>query len=296
MMCLFCKSKNIIKAGKRYNKYQVKQIYQCKKCDRRFVERDGFEGMTYPPKLIAKVLHLYVEGLSLSKIRDYVKQHLGYKLCDGTILYWVRKYSKVEEMVGQRSKPKLNGRIHIDEVVLKIGKKVVYCLNAIDSKTKFNLESRLVDSLSLENIRPFFKSLKDKLYDQILAAYKFGKELIIFVTDKLGQYRNAFNKYFWRIAKLVFGVPIACKKFGLKHNNNPIERHNQDIKQRYKVMRHFKSFDSASAFIKLRRVIYNFVRSHSSLGGKTPAEKAGIGLDLGRNKLLDLIKICFLPA
>lgn len=45
--------------------------------------------MTYPKEIIAKTLHLYVEGLSFSKIRDYINQHEGYYLYDGTILYWV---------------------------------------------------------------------------------------------------------------------------------------------------------------------------------------------------------------
>ena len=98
-------------------------------------------------------------------------------------------------------------------------------------------------------------------------------------------YKRAFNRSFYRIAKLVHGVPIACKKYGLKHNNNPIERYNEDVKQRYKTMRGFKSFTSANAFLGLRRIIYNFVR-----GNETRAMKAGIALDLGRNRLQTLIK------
>jgi hypothetical protein len=43
----------------------------------------------------------------------------------------------------------------------------------------------------------------------------------------------------------------------------------------------------------LRRIVYNFVRLHMSLNGLTPSECAEIDLDLGRNRLLDLIKIFF---
>jgi transposase-like protein len=64
--------------------------------------------------------------------------------------------------------------------------------------------------------------------------------------------------------------------YGLKHNNNPIERYNEDIKQRYKVMRRFNSL----AFLDLRRIVCNFVR-----GNETRATRAGIALDLGRNRL-----------
>ena len=72
----------------------------------------------------------------------------------------------------------------------------------------------------------------------------------------------------------------------MKYNNNPVERYNEDIKQRYKVMRYFKSFESADAFLDLRRMVYNFVR-----GDETRAMKAGITLELGRNRLQGLIKI-----
>ena len=70
-------------------------------------------------------------------------------------------------------------------------------------------------------------------------------------------------------------MPIACGRYGLKHNNNPIELHNEDIKQRYKTTGHFKSATSADAFLKLRRV-YNFVRGHRKSQRRTPAEMAGL--------------------
>ena len=47
MKCPHCGSSRTIKAGKLKNKYVTKQGYRCKDCRRYFVERDGFEGMTY---------------------------------------------------------------------------------------------------------------------------------------------------------------------------------------------------------------------------------------------------------
>jgi hypothetical protein len=46
-------------------------------------------------------------------------------------------------------------------------------------------------------------------------------------------------------------------------------------------MRHFKSLASAEAFLDLRRMVYNYVRTHQGLG-RTPAEAAGIRLELGK--------------
>lgn len=117
------------------------------------------------------------------------------------------------------------------------------------------------------------------------------RDLIEFTCDKFANYKSAFSKLFGRVCRLNFGVPIACKKYNLEHNNNPIERYNGKIKDRIKSIRSgFKSFDGAEAFMNLRRVIYNFVNPHQELGGKTPAEMVEIKLPLKRNKLMSLIK------
>lgn len=171
-------------------------------------------------------------------------------------------------------------------------------MNAIDSKTKFVLAHSFVDKRTKEECVSFLKQIKDSCYDQILFVYKQEKhkkvvdrELIEFTCDKFANYKTAFTKLFSRVCKLNFGVPIACKKYNLEHNNNPIERYNGKIKDRIKNIRSgFKNFEDAKRFMDLRRVIHNFVNPHQELGGETPAEAAGVDLELGRNKLLELIR------
>jgi hypothetical protein len=120
-------------------------------------------------------------------------------------------------------------------------------MNAVDSGTKFNLQTRLAGSRSLEEFDEFFRELKNRVGGQVREVFERERRrppgerrLVTFVSDGLGQYRRAFNRHFYRVARLVQGVPIACRQYGLRFNNNPIERHNQDIKQRYKTMRHFE--------------------------------------------------------
>ena len=144
----------------------------------------------------------------------------------------------------------------------------------------------------------FLSEIKENCYQQILERYFSEKHkrieerfLIEFVCDGFENYKNAFNKLFYRVAKLQFGVPIACKKYGLKYNNNAIERYNGKIKDRLKTMRgEFRSFSHAEAFMNLQRIIHNFVNPHLQLKEKTPAEIAEINLNLRRNKLLKLIR------
>jgi len=115
--------------------------------------------------------------------------------------------------------------------------------------------------------------------------------LFEFICDGFENYKSAFNKLFYRVANLNFGVPIACIKYGLKHNNNPIERYNGKLDDRLKIIRGgFGNFDGAKSFMDMQRILHNFVNPHQELQEKTPAEMVEINLNLGRNKLLNLIR------
>ncbi len=173
----------------------------------------------------------------------------------------------------------------------------MYDMNCIDSKTKYVLAHLFVEKRTREQCRALFKQIKDTGHQQILERYKQEKnkprnkrKLITFVSDGFENYKEGAKHYFNRVAKIVFGVPIACKKYGLKHNNNPIEKYNQDIKDQIKTKRHFGSFEGAEEFLDLRHIIKNFVNPHQSLKGRTPAEAAEIKLCLRRDKLKHLIK------
>ena len=188
--------------------------------------------------------------------------------------------------------------MHLDEKFVKVKKEDCYDLNAIDSKTKYVLAHLFVEKRTLKRCVEFLRQIKITCYKQILEEYMQERnkparkrKLIIFVSDKFENYRNGFNKLFYRVAKLRFGVPIKAKRSGLKHNNNHIERYNQDIKDRIKTMRDFGSFRGAEYFLNLKHIVHNFVNPHMELKGKTPAECAEIDLKLSRKKLLKLIRV-----
>ena len=144
----------------------------------------------------------------------------------------------------------------------------------------------------------FISQIKETCYEQILEIYNRKKnkkpkdrKLITFVSDGFENYKNAFNKLFYNVAKLTFGIPIKLQKHGVNHNNNHIERYNGKIKDRIKVMRGgFSSFEGAKTFLNMRRVVHNFVNPHQGLKEKTPAEVAEIKTELKKNKLLILIQ------
>ncbi len=194
--------------------------------------------------------------------------------------------------------PKIKGRIHYDEKYVRVKDHWEFRLTAIDNKTKFVLADAVVVERTITACVSFLRIIKIWCYAQILECYRKErrkpskkKHLIIFVSDKFANYKNAWRKLFNRVTELQFGVPIACKKYRREHNNNPVERYNREIGRRVDVLNVFQTHCGASTTLTLCKFVYNYVTPHNSLGGKTPAEAAGLDLPLGQNKLQGLINL-----
>jgi len=175
------------------------------------------------------------------------------------------------------------------KLLLMSGKKNAYRWRAKDSKTKFKLFGLLTEQRSYENgTKILFKTIKNKCGTQFIERAKRGRK-IVFVSDKLGHYKKGFNKYFRYVAELRFGISIKQKKYGYKHNNNVIERDNREVKQRYYPMIGFKELNSANNVLDLLDTYDNYIEDKEN---KTPAQRAGIELNLGkRYQFLNLIKV-----
>jgi transposase-like protein len=210
-------------------------------------------------------------------------QNHGVKVNGGTVHRWIRAYALRLQRFLTSFKPKLKGSIHVDEVIVKVKGERGYGWGAIDRRTRYKISGPLTSARSYSlGAKPLFMKLRDDCE---------GLPPRI-VSDKLGHYRRAFNKYFHRTGvRMVHGVPIACRRYGLKHNNNPIERENQRIKARTKTMRGFKTQSSCKLFLTLMDIMHNFIKPSMALKGGYPAERAGIKLALTRNRLLSLIQI-----
>jgi hypothetical protein len=72
----------------------------------------------------------------------------------------------------------------------------------------------------------------------------------------------------------VQGGPFKFKVSG--ESTSKIERFHGTLKDRTKVIRAFRDLDTLIQFTDGWLVFYNYFRPHTSLDGKTPAEKAGI--------------------
>lgn len=118
-----------------------------------------------------------------------------------------------------------------------------------------------------------------------------------FTTDGLESYRKGFNVYFRRVATLTHGVPIKCRKYGLKRNNNYVERDHQYSRAIEHNARGHKDIEGISALFDLGDAYYNYIDKQKLRREKrwrTPAQRARIKLTLGeRYQLLNLIKVAY---
>ena len=93
---------------------------------------------------------------------------------------------------------------------------------------------------------------------------------------------------------MTFGVPIKCKKYGLKRNNNCIERDHQYSRTLEKNSRGHKDFEGISALFDIGDAYYNYIdkqRLAKEKKWRTPAERVKIKIYLGSKfQLLNLIR------
>ncbi len=85
--------------------------------------------------------------------------------------------------------------------------------------------------------------------------------------------------------RLIQGVGIQGRV-----NNNRIERYHGEIKERTKVQRGEQDEETSKVLLKGMKDYHNFIRPHSALEGKTPAEVAGLNLGLGEQKWENLLR------
>ncbi|MGB6463139.1 MAG: DDE-type integrase/transposase/recombinase [Nitrosotalea sp.] len=282
--CIKCKSEQIVKDGRRHNKSGLIQKYLCRNCGYRFIVNVGFEGSKKNPKLICAAIDLYFKGVSLRKVADHIKQFYGVSVANTSVLRWVQRFADEVSPFVDKLTPHLGGIYHVDEMMVHVRREEMakghyqWLWNLMDDTTRFWISSKISQRREVEDARAVFQDAKDKT--------RTPKAII---HDGLPSYDEAFQKeYFTLKNPRVKNIrSISVRNEGL---NSRVERLNGTMRDREKVMRGMNTAESAQKIIEAMRIHYNFCREHAKLG-KTPAEQAGIKLDLGNSKIETLIKL-----
>jgi transposase-like protein len=285
LKCPKCESSRIIKKGIRRAKNNTIQRYKCKSCSYRFIDNVGFERSKSNPKAVSAALDLYFKGVSFRKVGDHLKQFHSVTVSHVAIINWVRKFvDVVKPYVDSITAPHLSGIYHVDEMMVHVRREEMeighyqWLWNLMDNTTRFWISTLVSQRREIADARAIFQDSKKKS-----TAAK------AIIHDGLRTYDEAFQKEYFRlkIPRVQNIRSISVRNQGL---NSKVERLHGTIREREKVMRGMQTKETSQKIIEAMRIHYNFIREHSTLG-KTPAQKAGIQLDLQGNKIENLIRL-----
>ncbi|MFC1949376.1 transposase [Chloroflexota bacterium] len=197
--------------------------------------------------------------MSIAGIRRNLKQEHGNLPSTATIYEWIMKYTQYAIDSIKDYQPKKIGNTWVaDETAIMMDGGHLWLWDIIDYDTRYLLATRLSRSRTTQDAQ--------MLYDR--AVKTAGKEPDKVITDKLASYLDV------RYGKDT--EHIRSRPFAVEDNTQLIERFHETLKQRTKVMRGLKNIESANDFISGWLVHYNYIRPHTSLNDRTPAEVAGI--------------------
>jgi transposase-like protein/predicted RNA-binding Zn-ribbon protein involved in translation (DUF1610 family) len=285
LKCPKCDSSRIIRKGIRRAKYNIIQRYKCKSCSYRFIDNIGFERSKSNPKAVTAALDLYFKGMSFRKVCDHLKQFYGVTVSHVSIINWIRKFvDVVKPYVDSITCPHLSGIYHVDEMMVHVRREKMevghyqWLWNLMDNTTRFWLSSLVSQRREIADAMAVFQDSKKK-----------SSAVRAIIHDGLKTYDEAFQKEYFKLKNpRVKNVrSISVRNQGL---NSKVERLHGTIREREKVMRGMQTKQTAQKIMDAIMLHYNFLRVHSTIK-KTPAEKAGIQIDLDGNRVEQLIRM-----
>ena len=258
--CKWCGSSKIVKAG--LDKTKV-QRWLCRECRHRFALNGCPPRMKTPLRTIALAHEFYYDGMSLRKTKRNLGKAIGSVRHDTTILRWLNKYPALVAPFLENFHPVTGVEWAADENQVKVKGVPYWIWETLDSKTRFLLSLIETD----------ISRTDERAVELFGKAKRLGGRPQVIQTDGLGAYNAGINKNFWNPKPQL----RVIHNVGGMAENARIERYHNTYKDRYKVMRGFKSVPSSTAINQGFRISCNFLRDHMALK-TTPAVAAGIRL------------------
>jgi Transposase and inactivated derivatives len=274
MNCKKCDSSKVVKIGKR----DGVQRYKCKECNFRFLENDNFGRMRSQKHIIAVAIGFYFDGMSVRKIQEQIRYIFKVDVSQVTIHNWITKYSNLVYDYVSSLKVEFGDKWHVDETAIKIKGEQKWFWEIIDEDTRFMVAGHLSHTRTNKDCTILFEDAANRAIN--------NPEFIF--SDGCFAYRKPFNKVFYercnKSTQLIQNVGINSRR-----HNNLVERLHGSLKDMLRARRGLDSMDKTRLLLKGWFVHYNFLRPHSALKGKTPAQVAGVDIDVS-NKWESLIE------
>jgi putative transposase len=176
----------------------------------------------------------------------------------------------------ERIKPEIGDAWRTDELYLKVKGNNKYLFAMMDDDTRFWIAQQVTDSKYPSDITPMFKRAKEVT----------GKRPNTLISDGARNFHEAYIKEFFTIRN-PRSRHVAHIRMQGDHNNNKMERMNDEVRDRKKVMRGLKKINTP--ILTGYQIYHNYLRPHEALDNRTPAEACGIQID-GENKWITLIE------
>lgn len=91
-VCPRCQCKYTVKKGKRRNRMQTLQVYECSECLYRFTAGDAGKNKTYPLKIILEAVSTFNLGYSLTETQHKLHRRFHREIPERTISSWLAEH------------------------------------------------------------------------------------------------------------------------------------------------------------------------------------------------------------
>jgi len=257
VVCKYCNSTAVVKFGK----YKNVQRYWCKSCQRKLKADDALFHMKKPLRWVSSALSMFYNGMSIANIGNYLQREYGYHPSKSVVYEWIGKYTTMAIEHFKNFKPQVGDTWILDETILDTQGRRIYFGDIIDIKTRFLLVSGILPNHDSEDAQKLMES----------AFKRARKTPKVIVTNGLSFWPDGIE--FSSSAAVEHSQSLP---FMFKENSALIELFRGTLKERIKVIRGFKDFDTLNEFAEGFAVFYNFFKPHEALGGRTPADVAQI--------------------
>ena len=220
--------------------------------------------MRYPTLVIASALNQFYEAASLHWIRRHLMLQHGMQPDHANIRRWILRYTRQAVIALSGIRPRTGKTWVADETRLTTrayGLQGVWLWDIMDIETKF----LLVTGFSAKRSALDFDALLD------LAARRASTWPDTVLTDVLVPQIETTQ------GRSVAGpAGIVSSSFEVRPLTNPSRRILGVVRDRNPILQRLGNRNTAHLVVSGWAVHYNFFRPHPELGGKTPAEAAGV--------------------
>lgn len=213
--------------------------------------------MKTPINEIGSALNMYYGGMPIDAIQAQLNLQHGKYLSEPAIYKWIVRFTKEAIVKAKDFKPKVGNVWLADETGLNVGNRNIWFWDIIDAKSRYLLASHISVTRTTEDAQILIEK----------AIRRAGKMPEVVITDKLSSYIEGID--------LATGGRVAhirSKPFTDENSTNVIERFHGTLKQRTRVIHHFRDLETARLLTDGWLIHYNFFKEHESLDNVSPAK------------------------